>query len=135
MPYADPFIAKEYHRDYMRNYLHEHPQVLTLEQKDRNKMNAEKREKAYYADVRFDAFLRRTYGITLEEYNALLVKQNGHCALCPAIPNGRRLHVDHDHKTHAIRGLLCRKCNSGLGSLGDNEAGLLRALAYVRGNG
>ena len=123
-----------YSQTYGAVYMREHPQTYTAEQTEQRKITSQKREKAYYADVRFDAFLRRTYGITLEEYNVLLAKQNGHCALCSAIPNGRRLHVDHDHETHVVRGLLCRKCNSGLGSLGDNEAGLLRALAYIRGN-
>ena len=76
------------------------------------------------------------YGISLAEYSALLQKQGGHCAICPrtaADQRGRSLLVDHDHTTKQVRGLLCTKCNSGLGALGDNEEGLARALAYVRG--
>lgn len=48
------------------------------------------------------------------EYEAMLAAQDGHCALCPATPKTRRLHVDHDHKTGAVRGLLCYRCNNAL---------------------
>ena len=78
----------------------------------------------------------KRYGLMEEEYQALLVKQGGHCALCPKIPEEevrKVLSIDHDHDTKLVRGLLCMRCNSGLGSLGDNEAGLARALAYIRG--
>lgn len=78
---------------------------------------------------------KKAYGITVEEYEQKLREQGGHCALCPRTPEQDRfgnLCVDHDHDTGALRGILCHVCNSGLGKLGDNEAGLLRALAYVR---
>lgn len=51
------------------------------------------------------------YGITLDEYDLLLKSQNGHCAMCPAIPLDKNLAVDHDHNTGAVRGLLCLTCN------------------------
>lgn len=75
--------------------------------------------------------LRRKYGVTLAQYEALLRKQRGHCALCPAKPNRKRLSVDHNHKTGAIRGLLCDRCNQAIGRLGDDVAGLKRAIAYL----
>jgi hypothetical protein len=53
-------------------------------------------------------------GITDDAYTALLEAQGGHCALCPATPKTRRLSVDHDHKTGAVRGLLCHRCNRAL---------------------
>lgn len=80
--------------------------------------------------------LKQFYGISPDEFEALFVAQGGHCALCPrtaADQAGRGLHVDHCHVTGRVRGLLCSSCNRGLGHLGDDEAGLLRALAYVRG--
>jgi hypothetical protein len=49
--------------------------------------------------------------ITADEYDRLLAVQDGHCALCPNKPKTRRLHVDHDHRTGRIRGLLCHRCN------------------------
>ena len=53
-------------------------------------------------------------GISDAEYAELLARQDGHCALCPATPKTRRLHVDHDHATGTVRGLLCHRCNRNL---------------------
>lgn len=84
--------------------------------------------------------LRSQYGITEKDYQALLARQGGVCALCgeenqqPKNKPWRRLAVDHCHKTGCVRGLLCTKCNTSLGNLGDTIEGLERALAYVRGS-
>jgi len=62
--------------------------------------------------------LRVNYGISVEQYEAMLKQQSGCCAICKKAPgeNARgRLHVDHCHKTGKIRGLLCVKCNMALG--------------------
>lgn len=77
---------------------------------------------------------KNRYGITFEDYDRMLREQGGHCALCPWEPTAKkRLMVDHCHETGAVRGLLCPYCNSSLGAFGPgDEAGLLRALAYVR---
>jgi hypothetical protein len=53
-------------------------------------------------------------GVTDDEYARLLAAQDGHCALCPNRPKSRRLHVDHDHATRQVRGLLCHRCNRAL---------------------
>lgn len=83
---------------------------------------------------RRDNELHHKYKIRLVDYERMLAAQDGHCALCPATSSGDRpLSVDHDHTTGRIRGLLCRKCNTAIGSLGDDVAGLLRALVYVTG--
>lgn len=71
--------------------------------------------------------LKRRYSITPEEYDGLLAQQRGLCAICEESPEGV-LHVDHDHVTGAVRGLLCNTCNVGIGSLKDDSA-LLRAAA------
>lgn len=77
--------------------------------------------------------LRVEYGITAATYDALFAIQNGRCACCNAQHNagGKRLHVDHDHETGAVRGLICGPCNLGIGSLGDNIDGIRRALKYL----
>lgn len=78
--------------------------------------------------------LRRTYGITLEQYHDLLTSQSGGCACCGATRAGGSsdsFHVDHCHETGKIRGLLCNNCNIGIGALGDNASGVARALAYL----
>ena len=59
---------------------------------------------------------RAQLGLTIEQYEDRLAKQGGHCSLCPATPKTRRLNVDHDHKTGAVRALLCNRCNRGLPS-------------------
>lgn len=74
--------------------------------------------------------LKRFYGLSAEEYYALLEKQKGLCALCGVKPTGK-LVVDHCHKTGRIRGILCRKCNLGLGLLGDTAEFLAKAVAYL----
>jgi hypothetical protein len=65
-------------------------------------------------------------------YSAVLLSQEDRCGICGKPPKKPRgLRIDHDHETGMVRGLLCNGCNTGLGSLGDDEAGLVRALAYI----
>jgi hypothetical protein len=61
--------------------------------------------------------LIKRYGITLENYEAMLEAQDGGCYICGNPPNAKRLHVDHCHETGAVRGLLCAGCNRTLGWL------------------
>ena len=79
-----------------------------------------------------NAQLIRYYGITLAEYRELLAIQKGCCAICGREPTGRALHVDHDHKTGDVRGLLCWTCNRLLPFLGDSPERAARAAAYLR---
>ncbi len=77
------------------------------------------------------------YGITVEDYERLLLAQAGRCAICarapdPAERGNRTLHLDHDHKTGTIRDLLCFRCNNGLGLFRDNSELLRTAAAYLR---
>jgi hypothetical protein len=78
------------------------------------------------------SYLKRTYGITLEQYEVMLAAQGGVCAICQeARPEERTLHVDHDHVTGEIRGLLCFRCNNAIGDLRDNPALVLALLDYL----
>lgn len=72
--------------------------------------------------------LKRTYGLTLEE-----VSQHLTCDICgkKLEPNPRRRVVDHDHVTKQIRGIVCARCNVGIGNLGDNIEGVQNALEYL----
>jgi hypothetical protein len=73
--------------------------------------------------------LRSKYGITIEQYEAMLEAQGGVCAICEREPNPNiSLHVDHDHETGTIRGLTCFRCNQAMGSFGEDPV-LLRAAA------
>jgi hypothetical protein len=75
------------------------------------------------------------YGITATTYDAMLAAQGGGCAICgakPASPWGRSaLHVDHDHATGKVRGLLCMPCNTALGFFRDSPSLLARATTYL----
>ena len=75
--------------------------------------------------------LQTSYGITLEQYEDMLEKQNSVCLIC-TLPSGtRRLHVDHNHDTGKVRGLLCHHCNTALGLLRDDPALLAKAATYL----
>ncbi len=82
---------------------------------------------------RKNAHLKMKYGITFAEYNEMLAKQNGCCAICGKSPSGfkRKFHVDHDHATGKIRGLLCVRCNFGLGYFEENPLLLDSAKKYI----
>lgn len=83
-------------------------------------------QKRKYNDTR----LRRAYGIGVEDYERLLAEQGGGCAMCGAPPTTKRLHIDHDHKTGLVRGLLCNYCNYRV--LGRNNIERMRsAVAYL----
>lgn len=123
MPYKDPEAARTWRRS------------------RREIINARKRQ-LYASDPEHRARCleqaqagrsKNLYGVTRDQVAAQLTKQKGVCALCGREPSGskRRLCIDHDHETGRFRGLLCVPCNAALGTLGDNEAGLLRAIAYV----
>jgi hypothetical protein len=76
----------------------------------------------------------KMYGIDLNKYNEILIKQNGSCAICnkQISSQGRMLHVDHNHTTGKVRGLLCGNCNTGIGKLGEDEKVLSAAIEYLR---
>jgi hypothetical protein len=76
-----------------------------------------------------NAALKRYYGITLEERNALLAKQNGTCPICKK--KITRPCVDHDHATGRVRGIVHQKCNTGIGLLGDDVETLKRTIIYL----
>ena len=87
---------------------------------------------------RRELYLQRTYGISENEYNAMLLSQNNSCVLC-----GREFSdvwgsdapvVDHCHTTGKVRGILCNECNRGLGYFHDNIKALENAVDYLRSN-
>lgn len=81
--------------------------------------------------------LRKSFGLTLDDYSAMMSDQAGVCAICKehetATRGGKLLSmaVDHDHKTGAIRGLLCMNCNKAIGLLKENPTLFERARAYL----
>lgn len=79
-----------------------------------------------------DRVVRKAYGISLDEYEAMLKRQDGRCVICGTRGGkGRKLAVDHDHKTGAVRALLCSPCNTSLGLMMDDPVRLRAAAAYL----
>src|SRR5262245_52171932 len=82
-------------------------------------------------------YVKSKYGLNREEYDAMLAKQDGKCAICEKAPKleGRlsasRLHVDHDTVTGKVRGLLCHNCNVGIGFLGHDWNRVMKVLDYL----
>lgn len=75
--------------------------------------------------------LRRNFGLDYDEYLRMVAAQENKCLICGNEPNGERLSVDHCHTTGAIRGLLCRPCNTLLGMAKDDPTILARAIDYL----
>lgn len=78
--------------------------------------------------------LKHRYGITLKDYEELLDKQNGVCAICSnkeTIKRKTNLSVDHCHTTNKVRGLLCDQCNKGLGNFKNDTLLLQNAAKYL----
>ena len=76
--------------------------------------------------------LLKRYGMTVAEYDEMLSSQGGGCAVCGRRPDGRRrLAVDHEHGTGRPRGLLCTRCNRGIGLFEDDPALLAHAASYL----
>lgn len=92
--------------------------------------NPEKRALEY-----FKSDLKKNYGLSYDKYMSLLKKQDNKCAICKkeTSENNKKLHVDHCHKTGAIRGILCRSCNHGIGNFKDKVELLKRAISYLNG--
>lgn len=143
--------SPEKNREYMREYYQRNkdrykrtPEQQRIHNENRRRRYAEDagyRERVL-ADVRGvdrevkrDWRLRRQFGIGAIEFDALLEKQGGHCAICPAevgAKGGRRLAVDHCHQTGKVRGILCSECNLGLGKFRDDLSLIERAAQYLR---
>lgn len=83
---------------------------------------------------KYKAFIKRTYDFTFEDYEELLEKQGGKCAICESkmgTARTSRLFIDHCHETNKVRGLLCPWCNHGLGQFKDSPKLLRKAIEYL----
>ena len=77
--------------------------------------------------------LKANYGITLEDYNVMWAAQDECCAICKTQKTkGRGFHVDHDHATGKVRGILCNQCNLALGHFEDDTIRMLSAINYLK---
>ena len=102
-------------------------------QADCKSCRRKKDSKRYYETDRAN-YYKRTYGITLADYDRMYEEQEGCCAICGThqLEITKRFCVDHCHDTGQVRGLLCDSCNKGIGILQDNDDILYRAADYIR---
>lgn len=77
----------------------------------------------------FERDIKKKYGLSLSEYDAMVSDQAGHCKICNE--TGHKLNIDHCHITGNVRGLLCTRCNTGLGKFKDSPDLLREAIAYL----
>ena len=84
---------------------------------------------------RHNYHLKKTYGITIEDYDAILKAQGGKCAICKGGTSKNFFAVDHNHKNGRVRGLLCARCNTGLARFMDSATNVGRAYRYLRDDG
>jgi hypothetical protein len=85
-----------------------------------------------HRDKELERHLIKKYGISMDDYNAMLMSQNGLCAICGKnSPTHRRMDVDHCHTTGKVRGILCTSCNRMLGHSGDKIDVLKSAIKYL----
>jgi hypothetical protein len=133
-----PFKSLEKQRQKNRNYHLNHKDEINVRRQRnyfKNRTAELIRHKVYqqseHGYMKYRKYQVAQYGITLEEYNRLFVVQNGQCAIC-GNPQEKSLDVDHCHKTNKVRGLLCRKCNLGIGFMQDNPEICKKASEYLK---
>ena len=129
MPYKDPQRQRAHNQVYSQKW-----QARSEIKARRNEQQKLRRLQPGHKAKEQDWQLRRRYGITLAKYTSLLRAQGNRCAICDDAPSkSSDWHVDHDHATGAVRGILCRHCNRALGAVRDNVETLRRAIAYLTG--
>jgi hypothetical protein len=77
--------------------------------------------------------LRRTFGMTISQYDEMLASQNGRCAVCSVLPGDRPLVVDHNHESGKVRALLCDRCNTTVGFLETRPELVDSCARYIEG--
>ena len=131
-----------------QRYYRRHREKLLAKAREVHEANPEKRKaigekqraKPDYKDKERNKHFKRKFGITLEQYNEMLVKQNGVCAMCDQPETVKSHHtgevrylaVDHDHTTGKIRGLLCFRCNTMLDHFDKDINKINAVLAYIK---
>jgi hypothetical protein len=113
----------ERYREYQERYDERHPGLRKAHARARSAQDPQK-----HKDYVRRSVVKRTYGLTLEEYKAILARG---CAICGRNPGGRFMHLDHDHANGKVRDALCTGCNTGLGQFCDDPARLRAAADYL----
>lgn len=135
---AARFPASKAHKTGLYSYCKPCRKLITAESKKKNRHSIlayNNREDVKKRRLARD-YLKK-YGIALEDYNSMLELQGGGCRICKtaASSSNGRFHVDHNHQTGEVRGLLCSHCNTGLGMFRDSPSLLVAAAEYLEEKG
>lgn len=97
---------------YMKQYREKHREEIKLYEKNAN---------------------LKQYGLTLQLKNEMISNQDNRCLSCGGKFKGsKNIHVDHDHKSHVVRGILCAKCNGALGMLNEDLEKIYKMAEYIK---
>lgn len=130
-------VKNEYKKYYLKNkdvinikakkWASRNRELINMKAKIRENKNPEKTIR-----TRRNFHLKKKFGITVEQYDEMLIKQNGVCEICGGTNGKKNFSVDHNHKTGKVRGLLCDHCNTGIGRLMEDISILQNAILYLR---
>jgi recombination endonuclease VII len=110
------------------------PEKVARYLETKRKNNARRGKRAVHPSERVSRLLRE-YGLTETQERRMIEVQHSRCAICLCPITGSNKHTDHCHITGRVRGLLCRKCNTGIGMLRDDPMLVQRALTYLQQGG
>lgn len=148
MPFASLEARREYYREQNKKYPEkvrewkkkyreanrEKLRIYSAKYLEENREKINKKQRTRHLTKGRDYMLRRTYGITLEQWDGLFTSQGKRCATCPATEPGARKgwHTDHCHTTGKVRGILCQRCNLTAGHVKDDITVLQNLIDYIR---
>ena len=116
-------------KEYQRHWIEKHPGRM-------RELNTAWRAKPESARSMRNTYLKRVYGITVAQEQEMLKTQNSCCAICETTAPGKRgWHVDHNHSTNAVRGILCQACNKALAFAKDSPILLRKMAIYLEQHG
>jgi len=120
-------------REYQREWKHNNREKCNIYQTTHYAKPEMKDRRAKYTRA---WKLQKNYGLTVEDYDIMVESQESKCAICELHLDEldtQFLYVDHCHETGEVRGLLCRKCNTGIGDFCDDIDLLTKAIGYLNG--
>lgn len=117
-----------------KEYYKANKEIIAEKAKIKNKKLMQK-DPISLREMKRKVFIKSTYGITINDYNRMLEEQDFECKICgkkhQEEPAQHRLHIDHNHITGKVRGLLCKRCNTAIGAFDDNVPRLYNAIHYL----
>lgn len=111
-------------------YMREYNKKWAAANRDKKNANQKRAYRNSAGRITRNSYLKRRFGLTLEQYAAMLTAQSGRCAACGE-PSTKTLHVDHCHESGLVRGLLCHACNTALGLLRECPKRMDALKAYI----